>query len=103
MLGRFKRDARRTMQLRDDDAFRAIDDKRALRRHQRQLAHENFFFFAALALFLEDEGHIQRRAVGRAFAQAFEPVHLRLANLVGRVVELDFFIVAADGENLAEN
>ena len=57
------------MQLADDDAFGAIDDKRALRRHERQFAHENFFFLRAL-FFLEQEGDMERRAVGQAFAQA---------------------------------
>ena len=103
MLGRFKRDARRAVQLRDDDALRAIDDKRALRRHQREFAHENFFFLRALAFVLQQERDIQRRAIGRAFAQAFEPVHFRLADFVGLVIEHDLAIVALDGKHFAEN
>ena len=73
MLGGLKGQARRTVQLADDDALGAVDDKGALRRHQRQFAHEHLFFLGALLL-LEQEGDVQRRAVGDAFAQAFQPV-----------------------------
>ena len=103
MLRGLKRDARRAVQLRNDDALRAIDDERALRRHQRQFAHENLFFLGALAFFLEQERDVKRRAVGQAFAQAFEPVHLRLADFVGIVIELAFAVVALDGKHFPEN
>ncbi len=103
MLGGLERDARRAVQLRNHDAFRAIDDKRALRRHQRQFAHENFFFLGALAFFLEQESDVERRAVGQALAQAFEPVNLRFADFVGIVSELAFAIVALDGKHLLKH
>ena len=59
----------RAMQLGDDDALGAVDDERALRRHERDFAHVNFLFLRPL-LFLELEGDMQRRAEGLAFAHA---------------------------------
>ena len=59
MLGGLEGQTGRTMQLADDDAFGAIDDKGALRRHQGQFAHEHFFFLGAL-FFLEQEGDVER-------------------------------------------
>src|SRR5260221_4983498 len=103
MLRGLERDARRAVQLADHDAFGAVDDERALRRHQGQFAHENLFFLAALAFFLEEERDIQRRAIGQAFAQTFEPVELRRTDLVGVVVEHAFAVVAFDGKDFAEN
>ena len=102
MLGRFKGQAGRAMQLADDDALGAVDDKSALRRHQRQFAHEHFFFLGALLL-LEQEGDVQRRAVGDAFAQALQPVVLRLADFVAVKIQDALAIVTFDGKNLGED
>ena len=102
MLGGFESQTGRTMQLADDDALGAVDDERALRGHQRQFAHEHFFFLGAL-LFLEQEGHVERRAIGDAFAQAFEPILLRLADFVAVVIEDALPIVTFDRENLGEH
>ena len=103
VLGGFKGNAGRAMKLAHHNAFRAVDDECALRRHQRQFAHEHFFLFGALALFLEQKRDVKRRAVGQTFAQTFKPIHLGLADLVGFVVQLALFIVALDGKNLAED
>ncbi len=102
MLGRFKGQAGRTVQLADDDALGAVDDECALRRHQRQFAHEHLFLLGALFL-LEQESDVQRRAVGDAFAQAFQPVVLRLADFVAVKIQDALAIVAFDGENLGED
>ena len=40
----FEEHARRTVQLRDDDAFGAVDDERTVVRHQRNFAEEDFLF-----------------------------------------------------------
>ena len=103
MLGRFKSNARRAVQLRDDHAFRTINAERALRRHERKFAHENFFFLRALAFILQQERDIQRRAISCAFAEAFQPVHFRRTNLVRRVIEHDFAVVTLDRKYFAEN
>ena len=102
MLGRFKRNAGRTVQLADDDAFGAVDDKRALRRHQRQLAHEHGFLLRSL-LVLELKGDVEGRAVGDAFAQTFQPVLLRLADLITVIIQFGFAVVARDREDLFED
>src|SRR3546814_15624569 len=64
--------ARRTMQLRDDDALGAIDDERAVVGHQRHFAEIDLLFTHVLdALFLrlaiedhESHRHLQRRGLG---------------------------------------
>ncbi len=61
------------MQLADNNPLRAIDDEGALRRHQRQLAHEHFLFLSP-GLIFQDESYMQRGTVGLTFAQAFQPV-----------------------------
>src|SRR4030095_8988221 len=90
------------MKLADNDALGAIDDERALRRHEWQLAHEDLFFLCPLLL-LEQEGHVKRRAVGDAFAQALEPIHLGFADVVAVKVEHNLAVVALDWEDLLEN
>ena len=102
MLRGLERDAGGAVQLAHDDALGAVDDKRALGRHERQFAHENSFLFAALLVF-EQERHVKRRAIRQALAQAFQPIHLRLADFVGMKVQDAFPVVAFDGEDLFEN
>jgi hypothetical protein len=58
---RLESDARGAMQLRNDDAFCAIDDEGAGRGHERDLTHVNFFFLGPF-LFLELES---RRGAAR--------------------------------------
>ena len=57
----------RTVELGNDDALGAVDDERALRRHQRDFAHVNLLLLGAVLL-LELEGDVQRRGEGLAFA-----------------------------------
>ena len=90
------------MQLADDDALGAIDDERALRGHERDFAHVNFFFLGALLL-LELEGHIERRAEGLAFALRFERGQLRLADFVMAEIEGRLLVVALDREDFLEH
>ena len=64
------------MKLRNDDAFSAIDDERAVVGHQRNLAKENFFFFdiadgfdVRIRIFVEDRQpnlDLQRHAIAHA-------------------------------------
>ena len=42
VVGRLEEDARRTVQLRNDHALGAVHDERAVRRHQRNVAEEDF-------------------------------------------------------------
>src|ERR1019366_6989597 len=72
----FEKHARRTMQLRNDHALRAVDDKRAVLRHQRNFAEENFLFldvadgfYARLGILIKDgepDRDLQRSGVGHA-------------------------------------
>ena len=92
----------RTMQLADDDALRAVDDERALRRHERNFAHVNFLFLGPLFL-RELESDVERRAVGLAFALRFERGQLRLADLVVAEIEHRLFVVALDRKDFLED
>ena len=103
MLRGFEGDTGRAMQLADHHAFGAIDDKGALGGHQGQFAHEHLFLLGGFGLLLEQEGDVERRAVGQAFAQAFQPVELGRANLVGIIVQHALAIVALDGKHFAED
>src|SRR5436189_4392853 len=102
MLRGFERQAGRTMQLADNDAFSAIDDEGALRRHEREFAHEDLLFFHSL-LFMQMESDIERSAIGEAFAEAFKPVYFRLADFIRVKIEFAFAVVALDREHLGED
>ena len=49
------------MKLADDDTLGAVDDERALRRHQGDFTHVNALFQTPATLALEPEHHVQRR------------------------------------------
>src|SRR3569623_2927172 len=90
------------MQLRDDHAFGAVDNESALRGHERKFAHENLLFFGS-GFFLQQKSDMERRAVGDAFAEAFEPVELWLANLVAVIIKNNFPIVTFEWKPLGED
>ena len=102
MVRCFEGEAGGAVQLADDDALGAVDDEGALRGHQGQFAHEDLFLLGGLFL-LEEEGDMEGRAVGDAFAQAFEPVVLGFADFVVGESQDAFAIVAFDGEDLGED
>ncbi len=102
MDARFEGDPRRTMQLADDDALRAVDHERPLRRHERDFAHVNFLFLGPLFL-AELESDVERRAVGLAFPLRLERGQFRLADLVMAEIERRLFIVALDRKHFLEN
>ena len=94
--GRLEEHARRTVQLADDDALGTIDDERAVLRHQRNVAKENFLLLnvanGAIAGFIlvpDGEPHrdFERRGVGHAALFAFRHVVLQLqSNRVAALV-----------------
>ena len=102
MLGGLEGQTRRTVQLADDDALGAIDHEGALGGHERDLAHEHLLLLGALLL-LEEEGDVQRRAEGESFAEALEPVDLRLLDVVGVEVQDGLAVVALNREHLGED
>ena len=59
------------MELRNNHALGSVDHECALRGHERDFAHVNFFFLRAF-FFAELEGDVKGRAVGLPFALGFE-------------------------------
>ena len=102
VLGGFKSQARGTVQLTDDDSLSAVNHERALWRHQRQFTHEHLFLFSPF-FFLQQEGDIQGRAISQAFAEAFQPVELGLADFIGVEIENTLAVIAFDGEHLGKD
>jgi hypothetical protein len=98
----FKGDARRAVQLGNDDAFGSVDDERTAFRHHGHFAHVDFLVLDRF-LFLEAQLHVERNGVGHAFADAFHLGHLRTVEVVGHILQLGVAIVAFDGEHFAEH
>ena len=84
----FEKHARRTVQLADDDALGAVDDERAVLRHQRNIAEENFLFLdvadglrasvGILVVNREADRDLERRGIRHAAFLAFVHVVLQL-------------------------
>ncbi len=56
--------AGRTHDLRNDDALRAVDDERAARRHEREVAHEDLLFLDLLGLLVaQTNADLQRSGI----------------------------------------
>ena len=91
------------VELADDDALGPVDDKGALRGHERQFAHEHLLLFRPACLVAKAEGDVERRAEGQALADAVEPGKLGVANLEAGVFENGLAIVALDGKDLVEH
>jgi hypothetical protein len=99
--------ARRTVQLRDDDALGAVDDEGAVAGHERNLAHVDLLLLHVLdrlgrGLAVVDHqahGHAQRGAVGEATVAAFALVERRLTELVADVFQRGIAAVADDREH----
>ncbi len=88
--------AGRTMQLRDDDPFGAVDDKGAVLGHERQLAHVHFLLLDVLdgllgagLLVVDDQAHLhpQRCRVGDAAHLALLHIEYRCTQPVADVLE----------------
>ena len=94
--------ARRTVQLRDDDALGAVDDEGAVVGHERDLAHVDLLLLHVLdglgrRLAVVDHqahGHAQRGAVAEAAVAALALVERRLAELVADVFQRGVAAVA---------
>ena len=104
--------ARAPVELRDDDALGAVDDERAVLRHERQLAEVDLLLTHVLdgllgaARFLVEhhEAHLdaQRRGVGEAPQLAFLDVEYRLAEAVAHVLERGVAGIAGDWKYAVE-
>ena len=84
-IERSKYDAGGAHELRDDDALGAVDDKRSLVGHQREVTHEDGLRLD-LTGFVVDElgGHEQRRGVGEVLVLALLDRVLRRLESGGR-------------------
>ncbi len=99
--------ARRTVQLRDDDALGAVDDEGAVVGHQRDFAEIDLLLLHVLdglggRLAVVDHqahGHAQRRTVAHATLAAFTLVEDRVAQLVAHVFQRSVATVAGDREH----
>ncbi len=102
--------ARRTVQLRDDDALGAVDDERAGGGHERDLAHVDLLLLDFLdgrlgRLAVHDhQAHLgaQRRAIGQAALLALLDVERRIAQCVIDELEPRELVVRDDREDRAE-
>ena len=94
-------DARAAVQLRDDHALGAVDDERAVRRHDRHVAEEHLFLADVLAV-LQAEGRLEGADVALAVHQRLEIALLLGLELVAHEVELVAAVVRGDGEYLLE-
>jgi hypothetical protein len=90
------------MQLGHHHSLRTIDDKRALRRHQRDFAHVNLLFFRPL-LFLQLKGDMERRAVSLTLALRLQRHQFWFTDLVMAEIQRRFLIVALDWKNLLKH
>ena len=99
--------ARRTVQLRDDDALGAVDDEGAVLGHERDLAHVDLLLLHVLDRLVrrlavvdhQAHGHAQRRAVAQAAVAALALVERRVAELVADVFQRGIAVVADDREH----
>ena len=99
--------ARRTVQLRDDDALGAVDDEGAVAGHERDLAHVDLLLLHVLdglgrrltVIDHQPHGHAQRRAVAEAAVAALAFVERRIAELVANVFQGRVAAVAGNREH----
>ncbi len=102
---------RRTVQLRNDNAFSTIDDERTVIRHDRQIADHNVIldFFLQLAIFaiffknLKREICMQRNRMRKPAFTALAKTILWNTEEVAFVLEREELLHVCDGENVLEN
>ncbi len=107
----FEHDARRPVQLADDDALRPVDDERAERREQRQLAEIDLFLDdVARALLLVDDlvddqlqRRFERRRVRHVALDALLDGVLGFAEGIADELEREVFVDVGDGEQVFED
>ena len=100
--------ARRANQLRDDDALGAVDDKRAVLGHEREIAHEHLGLLDLVGIAVrQPHGHLQRRRVGGVALLALVDGVLRLVvqRIIRELKDQTFTVVGYGGnvrQHLAE-
>ncbi len=96
-----KANAGRAVQLADNHAFGAIDDKSALLGNQRDFAHEHRFF-ADFILGLQTESHMQRSRIRFAFLQALQRGLLGRRDFILHEIQDIVPVKAMNGEHFLE-
>ena len=96
------RDAGAAVQLRDDDALRAIDDERAVRGHDRHVTEEDLFLTDVLAV-LQTEGRLERTRICLAVHERLEVALLLGLEVVADEIEFVAAVVRRDREDLLED
>ena len=97
--------ARGADQLADDDALAAVDDERAVLRHQREVAHKDFAFLDLAGLVVgQADQHLERRGIGHiALAALRQRVLGRLVQRVIDELELQVAIKIINRRNVIED
>ena len=105
VVGGLEEDARRAVQLRHDHALGAVHDEGAVRRHQRNIAEEDFLLLdvadglvAGLGVLVVDgqpHGHLERRGEGHAalFALLLVVLQLQAHRIAALVAEVGRVLV----------
>ena len=96
-------DARRTVQLADDDALGPVDDELAATDHDRHVAEIDFFLLRGAVRLAQTQPDAERPTVGQTQLTAFVGVVTRLAEFVLDILQRRFLVVAFDRENLAHH
>jgi len=90
------------MKLGDDNAFRAVDDKRAALGHHRDVAHVDLLVLDEILL-AQTQFHIKRHGIGDSFANALDLGVLRIADRIGDILQNQTTVVGFNRENLSEH
>ena len=104
-------DARRAVELADDDALGAVDDERAERREQRQLTEIDLLLddvarpLLLVDVLVDDElqRRLERRRVGHVALDALLDGVLRLAEGVANELEREVLVDVGDREQVLED
>ena len=93
-----------TYQLADDDTFRTVDDERARRRHQREIAHEYARFLDFTGILVHQAYvHVQGSAVGRVAFLAFLNRVFRFAQFETFKRKFQIFVEILNRGDVVEN
>ena len=98
----FEADAGGTVELADDDAFRAVDDEGAVGGHHGDFAHVDAFG-GGDSLVDEFEIDVEGGGVGFAVLDAVDDFFFRRANGIGKEIKGDVTPKAFDGEDFPED
>ena len=102
MTGLFKADARRSVQLADDNALRAIDNKSSALRHHRDFTDIDAFVYNGIFVF-KSEINMKRSTVSIPVFDTVNDVLFRQTQRIGDELQDHLFIETFDREHFVEN